>query len=56
MAVGMSGKIRLGQATKEGNPKFSRKDGGVVYKNTDDVNPPMPPKRPISGVTKRSGK
>jgi hypothetical protein len=56
MAIGMSGKIRKGQATMQGMPKFSRKDVGVVYKDTDKVLPPMPAKHPIAGVSKQSNK
>jgi hypothetical protein len=56
MALGLAGKLRLGQATKEGTPKFSKKDCGVVYENPEKVQSPMPAKRPIAGLTKRSGK
>lgn len=56
MAVGLAGKVRLGQATKQGNAKFSRKDGGVVYKNTDKINPPLQRAKRQIGVGKQSGK
>ncbi len=54
MAVGIAGKIRLGQATREGKPIFSKNAEGIVYKDTDKVKPPMLAKHPISGLSKQS--
>jgi hypothetical protein len=56
MALGAAGKIRLGEATKQGDPIFSKKANGIIYKDTDKVQPPMPTKRPIKGVSRQSGK
>jgi hypothetical protein len=56
MALGLAGKLRLGQSTKQGTPKFSKNDSGVIYKNPEGVKSPMPAKKPIAGLTKRSGK
>lgn len=56
MAFGLSGKLRLGMATKQGMPKFSRKDSGVVYKQPDKIVSPTSTKHPISGASKQSGK
>ncbi len=48
--------IRLGQATKNGDPIFSKSASGIVYKDTDKVQPPMPKKVPIKGASRQSGK
>lgn len=49
-------KIRLGRATKQGQPLFSRTASAIVYKNTDKVLPPMPAKHPIPGASRQSSR
>lgn len=51
--MSMSNKIRLGKATRQGQPIFSRKASGIVYKDASKIGSPDLPKCPIPGVTRR---